>query len=173
MTIIKTKKFILRPFKRGDEISLAENINDKEIAKNLYEIPSPYTLKDGKNWVRKNLIEQKKKNPKMMNFVIDINGEVAGSIGFTNIIKEHKTQMGYWLARKYWNKGIMTYVIKLATQFIFAKFKLKRIYAYTFPWNKASMKVLEKNKFKHEGISKKNFKKGNKFTDGYLFAKIK
>lgn len=171
-TII-TKDFILRPFKRGDEISLAKNINNKKIVKNTSRpIPYPYTEKDGKLWIEKNLKEDKKKKPEMINFVIDIDGEAAGSIGFENI-EEHKAELGYWLAEKYWNRGIMTKAMKLVTRFGFEKLGFKRLYGYIFLFNKSSKKMIEKAGFKLEGILRKHTKKGNKLLDSYLFAKIK
>jgi len=172
MVIIRTKKFILRPFKKKDEISLAENINDKIIARNTLTIPHPYTLKDARDWIRKKLKENKKKKLLKMDFVIDIYGEVAGSIGF-NKIEGHRAEVGCWLARKFWNKGIMTQALKRLTMFGFEKLKLRRIYAYVFPFNKTSMRVLEKAGYKFEGILKKHTKKGNKILDDYLFTKVK
>ena len=172
MSVIKSKEFILRPFRRGDEKSLAGNINNKKIYRNTAVIPYPYNLKDAKNWILKNLKESKKKNPKMINFVIDINGEVVGSVGLSDI-KEFKAEIGYWLAEKYWGRGIMTKAVKLVTKFGFDKLKLKRIYAFVFPFNKASMKVLKKAGYKFEGILRKNSKKDGKFLDDYLFSKIK
>ena len=77
MTIIKSKKFILRPFKRGDESSLRGNINNKKIYRNTLDIPYPYTLKDAKDWISRNLREMRRKKPTMINLVIDINEEVA------------------------------------------------------------------------------------------------
>ena len=172
MIIIKSNKFILRPFKRGDESSLKENINNKKIYRNTLSIPYPYTLKDAKDWITKNLKEMKRKRPNMINFAIDINGEVVGGIGLRKI-EGHKAEIGYWLAEKYWGQGIMTKAVKLVTEFGFKKLKLKRIYAYVFSWNKASMKVLEKAGYKLEGILRKDVKKNNKFIDTFLFAKVR
>jgi len=170
--IIKSKQFILRPFKKGDEFSLAKNINDIKVIRNTLIPFFPYTLKHAKDWVKKNLKEDKKKKPKMINFVIDINEEVAGSVWFATI-EGYMAEIDYWLARKYWNQGIMTKAIKLVTKFGFEKLKFKRIYGYVFPFNKPSMKVLKKAGYKFEGILRKNTKKGNRFIDDYLFAKIR
>ena len=171
MTIIRLKKFILRPYKKGDEASLRRNINNKKIYRNTLVIPYPYTPKHAKDWTRKNLKEAKKKKPTTVNFVIDIRGEVAGAVGFHRI-EEHKAEIGYWLAEKYWNKGIMTMAVKLATKFGFNKLRLKRIYATVFPYNKASMRVLEKNGYKFEGVLRKYHKKDNKFLDAHFYAKV-
>lgn len=169
---IKTKDFILRPFKKGDEFSLAKNINDKGIIRNTLIPFFPYTLKHAKDWVKKSLKEGKKKKPQIINFVIDINGEVVGSVGFSKI-EGHRAMVGYWLARKYWNRGIMTKATKLVTKFGFEKLNYKRIYGYVFSFNKPSMKVLKKAGYKFEGILKKNTRKGNRFIDDHLFAKVK
>jgi RimJ/RimL family protein N-acetyltransferase len=67
----------------------------------------------------------------------------------------------------------MTEAVKLITKFGFEKLKLKRIEAFVFTFNKASKRVLEKAGYKLEGILRKNSKKGNKFFDDYLFAKIR
>ena len=173
ITTIKSKKFILRPFKKGDEFSLAKNINNKKVIKNLLVVPSPYKLKDARYWVAKNLEEYKKKEPAMIGFAIDIDGEIVGSVGIHKIAKSHQAEIGYWLAEQHWGNGIMTEAVKLITKFSFNELKLKRVYAYAFSFNKASQKVLAKAGFKFEGILKKNSKKGDKFIDDYLFAKIK
>ena len=172
MVVIKTKKFILRPYRKGDELSLRKNINDKIIARNTERVPFPYSLKDARDWIKINLKEGKKKNPEKINFAIDINGEVVGSIGFHKI-EVHKAELGYWLSKKHRGKGIMTLALKKITKFGFEKLKFRRISANVYPWNKASMRVLEKAGYKYEGILKKNIKKDNKVFDSYLFAKTK
>jgi len=172
MTIIRSKRFVLRPYKRGDEASLRKSINNKKIYRNTLVIPYPYTLKHAKGWIEKNLKEAKKKKPAMVNFVIDINGEVVGAVGFHRI-EGHKAEIGYWLAEKYWNKGIMTVTVKLVTKFGFNRLKLKRIYATVFPFNKASMQVLKNNNYKFEGVLRKYHKKDNKLLDAHFFAKVK
>ena len=172
MVVIKSKKFVLRSYRNGDEKSLTENINNKKIYRNTLHIPYPYTLKDAKKWIAKNLKEAKKKNPTKINFVIDINNEVAGSVGLSKI-EGYRAEIGYWLAEKYWGKGIMTKAVKSVTKFGFEKLKLRRIYAEIFPFNKASRRVLEKAGYKFEGILRKAVKKDNKFLDVYLFAKVR
>ena len=172
MATIRSKKFILRPYKKGDEGSLKENINNKKIYRNTSVIPYPYTLKCAKDWIKKNLEETKNKKPAMVNFVIDIDGEVAGAVGFHKI-EEHKAEIGYWLSEKYWNRGIMTTAVKLATKFGFDKLKLRRIYATVYPFNKISMHVLKNSNYKFEGILKKYHKKDDKFLDAHFFAKVR
>jgi [ribosomal protein S5]-alanine N-acetyltransferase len=170
--MIKTKKFILRRFRMSDAGSIVRHANDKLVARYLERLPHPYTLKDAKVWLGKKLKEYKQKNPKEFVFAIDIDGEAVGAIGFHKIIHGHKAEMGYWLGKKYWGRGFMTEIVKHASQYAIKAFKLRRLQAYTFPFNKASMRVLEKNGFKLEGILRKEIKKDNKFLDAHVYAKV-
>ncbi|MCH7759454.1 GNAT family N-acetyltransferase [Patescibacteria group bacterium] len=172
MMVIKTKRFILRPFRKGDEFTLAKNINNKKIYKYTQNIPYPYTLDHARVWVKVNLKEQKRKKPKKLNFVIEIDREVAGSIGF-NKIYVHKAEIGYWLAEKYWDNGIMTQSLKLVSKFGFEKLKLKSIFATVFYSNKASARVLGKAGYKKEGLLKNHIIKDKKLKNVYLFTKLK
>lgn len=172
MPTINTKRFVLRSFRKGDEKSLTENINDKDIYKFTLRIPHPYTLKDGKRWIKDSIKLQKNKKKDKVNFAIDINGGVVGGIGIQNI-ENYKAEIGYWLGKKYWKKGIMTEALKIVTNYGFYKLKLKRIYAYVFPKNKASIYVLENNGYKCEGLLKKHALKDGKFMNGLVYAKVR
>lgn len=171
--VIKGKKFILRPFKEGDEKALVKNLNNKNISKNLLNLPFPYRLKDAKSWIEINLKEYQNKKSSMAGFAIDVGGNLVGSIAFHNIVPGHKAMIGYWLAEDYWGQGMMTEAIKLITEFGFRKMNLKRLYAHTYTWNEGSQKALIKNGYKFEGELKKHAYKNGKFIDDYLYAKTK
>ena len=170
--IIKSKNFILRPYKKEDEKSLIKNINDKDIYKNTLKIPYPYKPKHAKQWIAhcKNLAKKKRKTEVV--FAIDINSSVIGNTSLMNI-DNHKAEIGYWLGKKYWGRGIATEVVRLITIFGFNKLKLKRIYALVFVKNKASARVLEKNGYKREGLMKKYCLKDEKLTDVISYAKVR
>ena len=171
--IIKTKHFILRPFKMSDAESVAENVNDKNIYRHTLVIPYPYFLKDAKQWLRGVINNRHKKISESVVFAIEINGRAVGSISINKIKQEHKAEIGYWLGEKYQGKGIMTQAIKEITKYGFRELKLRRVYALVFSFNKGSMRVLEKNGYKFEGTLRKEAKKDNKFFDCYIFAKTR
>ena len=173
MKIAENKTFILRAIQKGDEFDLAKNANDKIISRNTAAIPYPYKLKDAKNWIGKCLKDEKKKERKSFVFVVVINNEVVGAVGIHDIVKKHKAEIGYWLARKHWGKGIMPKAVKIVTEFGFKKLKLKRLYAGVYSFNPPSMRVLEKNGYKLEGTHKKDIKKNGKLFDKHMYAKVK
>ncbi len=173
MKELKGKNFILRSIKKGDEFDIVKNINDKTISRNTAAIPYPYTLKNAKDWIKECFKKEKNKVVSEMLFIVEIDGEACGAIDICKIERNHKAEIGYWLARKHWGKGIASEMVKLITEFGFKEFKLKRIYAKVYSFNPASKRVLEKNGFKLEGICRKDVKKGNRFFDDYIFANVK
>ena len=170
--IIQSKNFILRPYRKGDENDVVKNINDRAVSRFLSIVPYPYSRKDAKFWINKCLKGRKEKKKTAVRFAIEMNGKVIGAIDLSNIQK-HKAEIGYWLGRKYWNKGIISEAIRLITNFGFNKLKLKRIYATVFAGNRKSAGVLEKNGFKLEGLLIKDILKNGKLYDSHLYAKIK
>ncbi|MCX6761209.1 MAG: GNAT family protein [Candidatus Nealsonbacteria bacterium] len=173
MTIIKSKKFILRPFKKGDHTSLVRNINNKKISRNTLSIPYPYKMSNARSWINYNIKLDKKKKKEEMNFVIDIAGDVAGSIGLREIKAGHMAEMSYWVGEKYRGQGIMTAVLKEITKYGFNELKLRRMEIGIFHFNEASKRVAEKAGYQCEGRMRKYVLKNKKFIDALLFAKVR
>lgn len=169
MSIIKSKRFILRPYRKNDDKFLVKYANDKIVSRYISTMPYPYTLKDARKWIKR-CIRLSKKREK--NFVIEIDRNFAGSISLWHIDK-HKAELGYWVARKFWDKGIAKEAVKIVTNFGFNKLKLRRVYAYAFTKNKTSARVLEKNGYKFEGLLRKHANKDGRLIDSLLYAKVR
>ena len=152
---LRSRSFVLRPFRKGDEPSLRRNINNRKIYRYTLLIPHPYTARHAAEWIKKNVFMQEKKKASEINFAIDVNGEVVGGVGLSHIEK-HKAEIGYWLGESYWGKGVMTAAVKLALKFCFTKLKLRRVYANVYKGNKASARVLQKAGFAFEGVNRRN-----------------
>ena len=77
-----------------------------------------------------------------------------GNIKIGPINTQHQVaDMGYIIGEKaYWGKGIMTEAIRIASGYCKEIYKLKKITAGVYENNKASIKVLQNNGFKQEGI---------------------
>jgi len=170
--LIKTKQFTLRPYRKSDLESIVRHINDWAIIRNMLSIPYPYTIENAREWYRQTLKFARKKKRDRYDFGIEIDGEIVGGIGIFKI-HGHKAEIGYWLGREYWGKGIMTGAVKELTKFGFKRLGLRRIYGSVFPYNTRSMRVLEKAGYKFEGILRKNIKVRGKLKDEYLFARVR
>ena len=172
MVILKGNGIVLRPYRSGDEASLQENINNKDIYKYTSVIPYPYTLKMAREWVKECQGRERQKKKTSVNFAITLGDMVIGGIGLGKI-EGHKAVLGYWLGRRYWGKGIMTGSVRLVTKYAFTKLRLKRISAQVFLGNKASRRVLQKNRFSYEGYLRKYVQKEGKLLDAWMYAKIR
>ena len=113
---------------------------------------------------------------RLSNFAIrDKNLNLIGGIGFhlKYGIKSYKDEIGYWLAKDFWNKGIMTGVVKKLCEIGFIENKLIRIEAVVFENNLASARVLEKNGFIKEGLLRKYLVKDDIALNVNLYSLIK
>jgi len=171
--IIKGKNFNLRPFKRTDYKVLAKKINHRDIYRYTLNIPYPYKESDAKKFLNKILSAYRKKNNIALHYAIEVNDEISGCVSLMKIEKGHKAEIGYWLSKEHWNKGIMSAAVKKIVAIGFKELKLKKIYAYVFVENKGSYKVLIKNGFKKEGLLIQHVKKDGKLRDEYILGKYK
>jgi [ribosomal protein S5]-alanine N-acetyltransferase len=169
---LRLGKYKLRPFRKGDEPSLAENINSRKIERYTLNIPYPYKLENARQWVSYNRKLARKKDRSQLNFALDSGGRVIGSVGLS-AMNGHRAEMGYWLGVKYWGKGIVTAAVKLLTNYALKELGLRRVYAHVVPANRASVRVLEKAGYKYEGLLRKHSIKRGKPVDLLLFAKTR
>lgn len=149
---------------------LIEYINNNNIIEWLYILSNPYKEEDAKKWLEfcRESYEKKDNYP----FAVEVDGEFVGGIGLHKKM-EHCFDVGYWIAEKYWGRGYATDALNTITDLAFDTLKIDRVQAYVFDGNIASEKVLEKCGYEYEGYLKKSHKKGDKFYNSKLYAKIK
>ena len=168
---IEVDNYMIRDWVMEDVPSLAKYANNRKIWINMRDkFAHPYKETDAEMFIQNAL----NLTPKTM-FAISNNAEAIGSIGLHLKEDVHRftAEMGYWLGEPFWNKGIMTAIVKRFAQYAFDNFKLHRIFAEPYATNKASMRVLEKAGFKREGVLRANVYKDGKIVDQAVYAKIK
>lgn len=156
----------LRSWRAGDETTLAEHANDHAIWANLRDrFPHPYTRRDAVDWVgyASNMAN---------NLAIDVDGAVVGGVGVEpkDDVERVSAEIGYWLGRSYWGRGIVTAAVKAATHHAMKQFDLSRIYALPFAANHASIRVLEKAGYTCEGRLRRSAIKEGVIRDQLLYA---
>lgn len=166
------KNIFLSPIRLNDVDQLVKYLKEKEIFNNTLLIPFPYTKEDGIRFLEF-CYSKRKKFGKFTEFAIrNKNKKLIGVCGFQVKYGKNskKDEIGYWLAKPYWNKGIMTNVVNKLCQIGFNKFNLTRIEATVFSHNAASSKVLEKAGFELEKVLPKSVKKGNKLINSKRYV---
>jgi len=94
-------------------------------------------------------------------------GDVIGSIALNNIVRGafQSCHLGYKMDQNFFNKGYMTEALGKVIDYAFNVLKLHRIEANIMPHNAASLRVVEKLGFYHEGLAKKYLKINNRWED--------
>lgn len=100
--------------------------------------------------------------------------QMLGLIGAVNMDTQNQSlEIGYWLGKEHWGKGIMTLALRDMIDFCFDRLKVVRIQACHFDENPASGRVMEKCGMRYEGLlHKAAFAKG-RFWDVRLYAIIR
>jgi ribosomal-protein-alanine N-acetyltransferase len=163
-------KVTLREWKRSDADALAAVANNKKIWDNMRDLlPYPYTKKHAKEW-----LELVRKQKKVTTFCIEVDGNLAGSIGVTlkDDVYRKTVELGYFIAEEYWGRGIATEAVRQMVSYVQKEFDIVRIYAEVFEHNKASMRALEKNGFYLECIRKRGAFKNNVVLDDHVWVKL-
>ena len=109
----------IRKWRPEDAKNLSELLNNKKILDNLRDgLPFPYTESDALDYISAMLSADKNS---VFAFAIEVDGEVAGSIGIFRQENIHSktAETGYYLGEKYWNKGIATSAVIKACDFVF------------------------------------------------------
>jgi ribosomal-protein-alanine N-acetyltransferase len=150
--ILRGARITLRKLRRSDALDMQKVINHKDIAKWTILIPYPYALDEARRFISECLQHYSKKTAYPLAITLNETGKVIGLIGLNEINAGDKhAELGYWLGKQYWNRGITTEAIGLICNFAFKELKLHKVFAMTFEQNAASHKVLQKNGFKLEG----------------------
>jgi RimJ/RimL family protein N-acetyltransferase len=175
MKLIVNDHIHLSEFLASDKPALVEHLREKAIYDRTLRIPYPYTEAHADEWMALSAgITQQQGQP--VHWAIR-NQEACliGGCGFEGfqIGESHRAEIGYWLAKPYWGRGIMTAVIREVCRFAFDEWDLLKITAHVFSFNVASARVLEKCGFEQEGYLKKHFLKDGQLIDARLFGLLR
>ena len=160
----------LRPLLLSDRQDLARLINNKKIWDHLRDyIPYPYSETDAEFFINLSIADDP-----VQTFAIENNGRLAGviSILIQKDVYRKSAEIGYWIGEPFWGMGIATKAVRLITDYGFCQLNLVRVYAGIFEFNRASMRVLEKNGFEKEGIFRSAVIKNGNLSDEHRYAKI-
>jgi [ribosomal protein S5]-alanine N-acetyltransferase len=159
---------VLRRWRADDADSITELLNDRDVWLNLSDrVPFPYLRSHADEFIA----NTGAKSP-AENFAIEVDGRAVGSIGImlgTGIARV-SGEIGYWLGKPYWGRGIATAALKGMTPYAAKTFELTRVFALIFTRNAASARILEKAGYVREGHTRRSVIKDGVVEDEYLYA---
>ena len=170
--VLNGEKIILRKLKKSDASSIYKNTRDKDVAKHLAN--KYLTSKTFRNEIPKTQKRMRAKTAYAFGIEYKESGKIIGVMAIAQIdYKNKNAELGWWIGKKYWGKGIATEAIQLILNFAFKELKLRRVFAHVYSSNKSSAKLCERNGFKLEGTARKQTLLDRKWNDEYLFGLLK
>lgn len=102
-------------------------------------------------------------------------GKAVGSISLVlgSDVYRRSAELGYWLGRPFWRRGIMTAAVREMCALGFETWEILRIHAEPYAGNAGSRGVLEKAGFTLEGILRNSVCKNGEILDSCVYAKLK
>ena len=108
-------------------------------------------------------------------FIFDNAGEVlVGALTLSNVRRgvAQTATLGYWIGLPHARQGYMTSAVRLIVDFAFRHLGLHRVEAACLPHNAASVGLLRKCGFEHEGLARGYLKIAGEWRDHLLFARL-
>ncbi len=101
--------------------------------------------------------------------------ELVGTCGLYSVSTHHRrASLGCDLLPAHWNKGLMTEALTAYLPYCFVEHELSRIQGLVLPSNGASISLLQKLEFQHEGLLRKyEYWEGNGLVDLAMYALLR
>jgi ribosomal-protein-alanine N-acetyltransferase len=159
---------LLRPLVPADAPALARHANDRMVWQNLRDrFPHPYSEADAREY-----IAHASARPVQSSFGIVVDGEAIGNISLMlgDDIAKRSAEVGYWIGRAFWGRGIAVEALQATTHYAFAELGLARVFAVPFATTTRSARVLEKAGYVREGVMRRSAVKEGVLLDQLLYA---
>lgn len=136
--VLKTQRLILRRPRPEDADDVYRNINDWDVIRMIARPPWPYPRALADEFVHT-----------ATSSVIEYDGEVVGAVGIAG--RQHGYNLGFWLGKSHWGKGLMTEAAAALITVFFAELGDEQIHSSFLTDNPASWRVQEKLGFAATG----------------------
>ena len=140
--VIRTQRLHLRKLTMKDAGDIFEYSKDPLVAEHVLW-DAHRSVSESKGYIRYMMRKYRYGEPSSWGIVWDAEEKVIGTIGFMWIQPENAAaEVGYSLARRFWNRGIMTEALQALIRYGFEEMHLNRIEAIHETDNPASGAVM-------------------------------
>ena len=100
-------------------------------------LPNPYPDGMAQTWIATHAEEFAAR--KSVNFAISLRTDeqwVIGTVRLSDILPDHKAELGYWIGKRYWGHGYATEAVRAVSavlQYAFQELSVERIWACVGP----------------------------------------
>jgi ribosomal-protein-alanine N-acetyltransferase len=167
---LQTERLSLREISSEDAGEIFFLRSDKRVMKYIDRDPAQ-SIEDALNWIRIIVDLLQKAEAVTWAICLKTENKMIGTITLWNIQKDHhRAEVGYALHPDWQGRGIMQEALKEVLNFGFRKMKLHSVEANVNPQNKASIKLLERNRFIREAYFRENYYYNGEFLDSAIYS---
>ncbi|HEX8696854.1 MAG TPA: GNAT family N-acetyltransferase [Longimicrobium sp.] len=162
---LTTPRLVLRPFRPEDADRVQEIVSEREIAANTLHIPHPYPDGMAAEWIATHPAKWERGEGAIFAAARREDGRVVGAMGLDVEPPHRRAELGYWVAKPFWNLGYATEGARGVMAFGFHALGLHRIQATHYARNPQSGAVMRKLGMRHEGSLREHIFKWGVFED--------
>lgn len=144
--LIRTARLVLRPLSEADLIDIAQLAGDWAIASMTARIPYPYTPHDARQW-----LDGLEQGEFVRAITMADEGRLLGITGYLPSEDGRLAEIGYWVGKPFWGRGIATEAAHALVDHAFAGAGFAKLTCCHFADNPASARVIEKLGFTSTG----------------------
>jgi len=161
MIFAETERLYLRALEENELPRLTALIGAWDVVRWLAVVPFPYRAEHAKEFFADMSLCYTKGEPQFYAMSLKSDNLLIGGVGLH--LPRNKTyidgqiEIGYWLAKEFWGKGLMSEAAQRVRDIGFSRPTTKAIGASTDPDNHASQNVLRKLGLRHMGIAPRDY----------------
>lgn len=163
--VLETDRLLLRPFALADAQDVQRLCGDFAVANTTLNIPHPYPDGSAEEFISSHPGKYEKGDGVVFAITLKRESTLIGAIGLDVTQRFHRAEIGYWIAKSFWNQGYATEAGHAVVAFGFRQWSLHKIVGTYLRRNPASGCVLRKIGFVPEGLLRDHVFKWDRYED--------
>jgi RimJ/RimL family protein N-acetyltransferase len=185
LPVLETRRLRLRALRLEDAPAIETKAGDIAVADTTLAIPHPYPAGEARRWVaslrepirqgRSAVFALVLKDPAEVGLEPDEPGahDLVGCVGLGIELEMRRAEIGYWLEKSLWGRGLMTEAVREVLRFGFEECKLERVFCCHLTRNPGSGRVMEKAGMRCEGLQRQHVVKWGRREDVKLYGALR
>lgn len=168
----------MRPFEEADAPFVQALLSDGSIAATTRTFEHPYPEGAALKWVRGHPERWATGQAAIFAVCLEESPGAAsspgpvGAIGLHIQTVDHSAELGYWIGKPFWNRGIASEAARRMVRFAFEDLGLNRVFAHHMLSNPASGAVLRNAGLTLEGTLRQHVRKYGVFHDIAVYGML-
>lgn len=173
---LRTARLVLRPITDADADAIFAACSDPQVTEHLL-FPAHQTVADTRRFLDGVVAPSYAAGlPGPWAVCLgDAPGRLVGTAGARpDPAAPHRMEVGYWLARPHWGRGLAAEAVAAVAAHVFAtRPEVVRLFARVFDGNPASRRVLEKAGFVYEGLLRQAELVKGRLRDDHYYSRLR